>query len=169
MHGLQAALDIAERGVTLIASAHANDLAQLVRNSTLHALVGGIEDIPIVREEPMELEESIEEPMARELENIGGALYGLQGSSPVTLVRRFTGALTIVTTVRLGDCSSLALGRGTGCHERRLRGSQARRNIHVTIGRPRACQVLLSRLSPSTRMRCTSLRRSTYSRSGPRA
>ncbi len=47
----QAARTIAERGVTLVATAHGNALANLVRNPTLSDLVGGIQAVTLGDEE----------------------------------------------------------------------------------------------------------------------
>ena len=47
----QAARTIAERGVMLVATAHGNELANLVKNPTLSDLVGGIESVTLGDEE----------------------------------------------------------------------------------------------------------------------
>ena len=47
----QAARTIAERGVMLVATAHGNELANLIRNPTLSDLVGGIQSVTLGDEE----------------------------------------------------------------------------------------------------------------------
>jgi len=47
----QAARTIAERGVVLVATAHGNELANLIRNPTLSDLVGGIQSVTLGDEE----------------------------------------------------------------------------------------------------------------------
>ena len=48
----QAARTIAERGVMLVATAHGNALANLIKNPTLSDLVGGIQSVTLGDDEP---------------------------------------------------------------------------------------------------------------------